>query len=190
MPGVAGIVTVHVLVVTPAPTHVHCTYVEAGAVVAASDSQSSDPPAPFVSVTVTLLPGAAVVVLTNQDAARAADQIANGITPLLVASNDPATPAKQEQARKIFAGLQNGSIDRSLFTDNANAYFSEQALKDFAAGLGPLGMPQEFVQERQDLRGGMTLRVYRVKFAQKTLRAWTYEMSDGKLEQYQIAPGD
>src|SRR6266487_1895725 len=132
----------------------------------------------------------AVAVLTNQDAARAADQIANGIAPLLVASNDPATPAKQEQARKIFAGLQHGSIDRSLFTDNANAYFSEQALKDFAAGLGPLGMPQEFVQERQDLRGGMTLRVYRVKFAQKTLRAWTYEMSDGKLEQYQIAPGD
>jgi hypothetical protein len=27
-----------------------------------------------------------------------------------------------------------------------------------------------------------------VKLAQKTLRAWTYEMPDGKLEQYQIAP--
>ena len=130
----------------------------------------------------------AVAVLTNQDAARAADQIANGIAPLLVASNDPATPAKQEQARKIFQGLQHGSIDHSLFTDNANAYFGEQALKDFAAGLGPLKAPQEFVQVRQDLRGGMTLRVYRVKFAQKTLRAWTYEMPDGKLEQYQIAP--
>jgi len=49
---------------------------------------------------------------------------------------------------------------------------------------------QEFVQVRQDLRGGMTLRVYRVKFAEKTLRAWTYEMPDGKLEQYQIAPED
>jgi len=132
----------------------------------------------------------AVAVLTNQDAARAADQIANGIAPLLVASNDPATPAKQEQARKIFQGLQHGSIDHSLFTDNANAYFGEQALKDFAAGLGPLKAPQEFVQVRQDLRGGMTLRVYRVKFAQKTLRAWTYEMPDGKLEQYQIAPED
>jgi len=132
----------------------------------------------------------AVAVLTNQDAARAADQIANGIAPLLVASNDPATPAKQEEARKVFEGLQHGSIERSLFTDNANAYFGEQALKDFAAGLGPLKAPQEFVQVRQDLRGGMTLRVYRVKFAQKTLRAWTYEMPDGKLEQYQIAPED
>jgi hypothetical protein len=48
-----------------------------------------------------------------------------------------------------FEGLQHGTIDRSLFTDNANSYFNEQALKD--------------------------------------LRAWTYELPNGKLEQYQIA---
>jgi len=53
-----------------------------------------------------------------------------------------------------------------------------------------LKTPQAFVQVRQDLRGGMTLRVYRVKFAEKTLRAWTYEMPGRKLEQYQIAPED
>jgi len=34
----------------------------------------------------------------------------------------------------------------------------------------------------------MKERVYIVRFPQKTLRAWTYEMPDGKLEQYQIAP--
>ena len=130
---------------------------------------------------------AAIVVLVNQDAASAAGPIAAGIAPLLFATNDPATPAKLEQARKIFADLQQGKIDRSLFTDNANGYFSEQALADFAAGLGPLGTPQSFTQTSQGLRGGMTLRVYSVRFAQKTLRAWTYEMPDGKLEQYQIA---
>ncbi|MDX6444065.1 MAG: D-alanyl-D-alanine carboxypeptidase [Blastocatellia bacterium] len=130
---------------------------------------------------------AAVVVLTNQDAAGASGAIASGIAPLLFATSDPATPAKLEQAKKIFAGLQHGTVDRSLFTDNANSYFSEQALKDFAAGLGPLGTPQSFVQASQGLRGGMTLRVYLIRFAQKTLRAWTYEMPDGKLEQYQIA---
>ena len=129
----------------------------------------------------------AVAVLTNQDAAGAASAIAHGITPLLLATDDPETPRKLEQSRNIFAGLQHGKIDRSLFTDNANAYFSEQALKDFADGLGPLGTPQEFNQVRQGLRGGMTLRVYRIKFPQKTLRAWTYEMPNGKLEQYQIA---
>lgn len=131
---------------------------------------------------------AAVVVLVNQDAANTAGPIAGGIVPLLFATSDPATPAKLEQAKKIFADLQQGKIDRSLFTSNANAYFSEQALKDFASGLGPLGTPQSFMQASQGLACGMTLRVYIVRFPQRALRAWTYEMPDGKLEQYQIAP--
>jgi D-alanyl-D-alanine carboxypeptidase len=130
----------------------------------------------------------AVAVLTNQDAAGAAGEIAHGIAPLLLATDDPLTPKKQDQARGIFEGLQKGTISRNLFTDNANSYFSEQALQDFASSLGPLGVPQQFTQARQALRGGMTLRVYIVRFPQKTLRAWTYEMPDGKLEQYQIAP--
>jgi D-alanyl-D-alanine carboxypeptidase len=129
----------------------------------------------------------AVAVLTNQDAAGAAGMIANGVVPLLFTTDDPATPAKLEQARKIFDGLQRGTIDRSLFTDNANAYFSEQALKDFASSLGPLGAPQQFIQVGQNLRGGMKERIYMVRFPQKTLRAWTYEMPNGKLEQYQVA---
>ena len=128
-----------------------------------------------------------VVALTNQDASSAADDIAHGIVPLLFDQNDPATPAKTEQAKKIFEGLQHGTIDRSLFSDNANAYFSEQALQDFASGLAPLGTPKQFTQVRQGLRGGMTLRVYLVRFDKQTLRAWTYELPNGKLEQYQIA---
>jgi CubicO group peptidase (beta-lactamase class C family) len=131
---------------------------------------------------------AAVIVLTNQDAAGASGAIASGISQLLFAtSGDAETPVKDEQARKIFDGLQHGKIDRSLFTDNANFYFSEQALKDFASSLGPLGAPTSFTQNSQNLRGGMTLRVYIARFAQKTLRVWTFEMPDGKLEQLQVA---
>jgi CubicO group peptidase (beta-lactamase class C family) len=130
----------------------------------------------------------AIAVLTNQDASGAAGTIAHGLAPLLLATDDPAMQQKLEQAQKIFEGLQHGSIDRSLFTDNCNAYMSEQALKDFATGLGPLGTPQSFVQVSTGLRGGMILRVYRIRFANnRTLRAWTYEMPDGKLEQYQIS---
>src|SRR5262249_27828654 len=66
----------------------------------------------------------AVVVLTNQDAAGAAGQIAHGIAPLLLIADDASARQKLEQARKIFEGLQHGTIDRSLFTDNANSYFS------------------------------------------------------------------
>jgi hypothetical protein len=130
---------------------------------------------------------AAIVVLTNQDAAGAAGAIAGGIAPLLFTTADASTTQKTEQARKIFEGLQHGAIDRSLFTDNANFYFSEEALKDFAASLGPLGAPQRFEQVNQSLRGGMTERVFIVRFANKVLRAWTYELPDGKLEQYQVA---
>lgn len=131
---------------------------------------------------------AAVVVLTNQDAARAAAEISRQISTLLFNNEDPAAVAKNEQARKIFDGLQRGTIDRSLFTENANSYFTAQALQDFASSLAPLGLPQEFAQTRQALRGGMTLRVYQVKFPKQMLRIWTYEMPDGKLEQYQVAP--
>jgi len=130
---------------------------------------------------------AAVVVLTNQDAARASGELARRVSAILFTVQDAATVAKTEQARKIFEGLQHGNIDRSLFTENANSYFDEQALKDFASGLTPLGAPVEFSQTREALRGGMTLRVYRVRFPQQFLRAWTYEMPDGKLEQYQVS---
>jgi len=129
----------------------------------------------------------AVVVLTNQDAAQASGEIARRIAALLFTTQETATVGKTEQARKIFEGLQQATIDRSLFTDNANSYFDEQALKDFAEGLAPLGAPQEFVQTRRVLRGGMILRVYHVKFPKQALRVWTYEMSNGKLEQYLVS---
>jgi len=132
----------------------------------------------------------AIVVLTNQDAVDAPEQIAQEVAPLLFGVEDPETTRKLEQARSIFADLQLGKINRSLLTENANSYFSEQALKDFASGLASLGVPQGFVQTEQHLRGGMLLRVYHAKFPQKTLQVWTFEMPDGKLEQYQVAALD
>lgn len=132
----------------------------------------------------------AVTVLTNLDATNASEQIASRIARTLFASNDPSTPAALQQARDIFAALQHGKIDRSLFSPNANAYFSDQAVADFASSLGPLGKPEEFVQQAQSLRGGMTLRRYRVVFPQKTLRVWTFTLPDGKLEQYMVAAAE
>ncbi len=128
----------------------------------------------------------AVVVLTNPDAASAAGLIARRVETLLLAPPGSAGSTKLEQAREIFAELQRGKIDRSLFTDNANAYFSAQALQDFAASLGPLGEPQDFVQTAEEGRGGMTFRDYRVTFPKQTLSITIFEMPDGKLEQYQV----
>ena len=133
---------------------------------------------------------AAVVALVNLDASGASSQIASRIGNLLFASTDPATAKTTEQMWAIFDGLQKGQIDRSQFTSNANAYFSDQALKDFASSLAPLGKPQEFTQASQSLRGGMTLRRYRIRFPQKTLSLTTFIMPDGKIEQYQIATSE
>jgi CubicO group peptidase (beta-lactamase class C family) len=131
---------------------------------------------------------AAVIVLTNQDAAPAAGAIAQAIAPLLVATEDAQTTVRTALARRIFEGLQRGTLDRSLFTPDANAYFSPQALADFQSSLAPLGAPTGFVQVGQQSRGGMLERSYQVTFPSRTLRVWTYEMPDGKLEQYQVAP--
>lgn len=131
---------------------------------------------------------AAVVVLTNQDAAPASGAIASRISGLLFSTEDADTQARLARAKSIFDGLQHGTIDRSQLTADASAYFSTQALADFQSTLSPLGAPTSFVQTAQRLRGGMIERIYRVTFANRMLRVWTYETSDGKLEQYQIAP--
>jgi D-alanyl-D-alanine carboxypeptidase len=129
----------------------------------------------------------AVVVLTNQDASSAASTIARQIATLMLTPANPDAAGKREQMRRIFLDLQQGKIDRSLFTENANAYFTPQALKDFAASLAPLGEPLDFTQSGEQLRGGMIFRRYIAGFGARTLGITTYEMPDGKLEQYLVS---
>jgi CubicO group peptidase (beta-lactamase class C family) len=128
---------------------------------------------------------AAVVVLTNMDANRAAVSVANKIGEIIFApTGDRDTLAK---AKAIFIGLQKGQIDRSLFTDNANSYFDKQCLHDLATSLAPLGTPTDFELVSEGLRGGMTARRYRTKFQKKTLEVNTYTTPDGKLEQFIVS---
>jgi D-alanyl-D-alanine carboxypeptidase len=131
--------------------------------------------------------GIAVVVLTNQDAAEAASEIGGQVRTLILQSQNAQDPKQDALIRKVYDGLQQGKIDRSLFTDNANSYFTEQALKDYAGSLGPLGAPVSFTQDRVSSRGGMTERIYGVSYANKSLVIIIYEMPDGKFEQYMIA---
>ncbi len=130
---------------------------------------------------------AAIVVLTNLDATGASSQIASRVATALFSVNNADTRQPVEQARRIFEDLQEGRIDRSLFTDNCNAYFSPEALKDFQSSLGPLGKPSGFAQAGQSLRGGMVLRRFQIAFAGRMVSLTTFTMPDGKIEQYLIA---
>jgi len=129
--------------------------------------------------------GAAVAVLTNQDAVGAASTIAQLAAPLI--AGWALVPAEQ-QALDIYRGLQQGHIDRSLLAPNLNDYFTAEAIADFRISLAPLGEPLSLRQTREELRGGMTFRAFDIAFPDRKLRLTTYTYPDGKLEQYLIAP--
>jgi D-alanyl-D-alanine carboxypeptidase len=131
---------------------------------------------------------AAIVVLTNQDASDAAPQLGDRIRDLLFLADSPESTRQLERARKIFTDLQHGTLERGLFTDNGNAYFTEEALLDARASLGALGVPQSFKQTFEHDRGGMRLRRFEIKFAKRTLIVVARELPDGRFEQYQLRP--
>ncbi|MGA3047460.1 MAG: serine hydrolase domain-containing protein [Terracidiphilus sp.] len=131
--------------------------------------------------------GVAVVVLTNQMAVNAASGIAQFIAPVIL--NTPRT-APEQQAIDIYHGLQQGRVDRTLLAPNLSDYFTQEAIGDFQSSLSPLGEPLIFHQTREELRGGMTFRVFDIVYPDKHLRLTTYTYPDGKLEQYLIAPAE
>jgi D-alanyl-D-alanine carboxypeptidase len=131
---------------------------------------------------------AAIVVLTNQMATQAASMIADRIAPMILGIAGSAPTREEAQALAIFNGLADGHIDRKLFTNYCNAYFSQQTIEDFAASLKPLGPPLSFKQTKVESRGGMIFRVFAVTFPDRELKVTTYEMPDGKLEQYLVIP--
>ena len=137
----------------------------------------------------------AVAVFTNQEASAAAGSIARALSTLLLPSpastatgSDSEAARAADQARRILAGLQQGKIERSLFTPNCNFYFDQTSLDDHSRSLGPLGSVEAVTPTSMSLRGGMTFRSFDVTFAKGTkVRLTTYTTNDGKLEQFLIA---
>ena len=139
----------------------------------------------------------AVTVLTNEDASSAASVLAQRIASLVLGDGGASgggsaeiVKAAEERALGIFTGLQEGKIDRSQLTALCSDYFTAEAVEDFATSLKPLGAPSSFKQVGESKRGGMTFRVFKADFPSRSLRVTTYELPDGKIEQYLvIAPG-
>jgi D-alanyl-D-alanine carboxypeptidase len=128
----------------------------------------------------------AIVALTNQDAAEASGLIARGIADKLVQGTDDLK--EDALVKKVLQDLAQKKIDRSAFTANCNAFFNDQALKDYAASLAPLGALQEVKQAATGLRGGMRYRNYTAKYAKKAVTISIFEMPDGQIEQFLIRP--
>jgi CubicO group peptidase (beta-lactamase class C family) len=125
-----------------------------------------------------------ISALVNLDASDASSDLVTKLRKIVFPP--PIGPSKEAQAiaRRIFEELQRGRIDRSLFTGNANHYFSDPAVKDFAASLGPLGKVTEITEETPFVRGGMVGRGFKIKTAKRTFGISTFWTETGRLEQY------
>lgn len=129
-----------------------------------------------------------IVVFTNiyPGAAGAPGKIADRIASVIFPP-PAADAAALAQARTIYDGLMKGTIDRTLFTPAANAFFTADVLSDYAKSLTPLGAPTEFVAGGEGPRGGMLIRSYRIRAGGVTMDLTTMTLPDGKIDQYIIA---
>ncbi len=130
----------------------------------------------------------AITVFTNQDDP-AAHAIAHDIEKILIApAADPKAASTLALVERVYGQLRDGALDRSLLTSDASAYFTPEALADYAASLKPLGTPTSFQQTSATERGGMSYRFYTVETASKKLTISIFVTPNGKLDQFLVYP--
>jgi CubicO group peptidase (beta-lactamase class C family) len=129
-----------------------------------------------------------ITVFTNQDDP-AAHEIARELARILNQPvQDPNSAKSLECVKAVYKQLSAGKLDRSLLTPDANAYFTDQAIADYAASLKPLGDPMRTEETGSSDRGGMSYRFYRVQTQTKMLTVSTFFTAAGKLDQFLVYP--
>jgi hypothetical protein len=144
---------------------------------------------------------AAIAVFTNQMATPAAATLTSRIADFLWHGTSAAQPRTQVVPKPTEAGLRatrvgrefleelrQGKLDRTVLSPNALDFFDATAVSDYRRQLAGLGPIQAFTLTSAGSRGGMKGRVFRVKFKAKTFAVSTFELADGKLEQYLVIP--
>jgi hypothetical protein len=131
--------------------------------------------------------GGAIITLSNVDGISFLGAMTRQIAGLVFLPDQPPEPEKDtRQVWSILEALRNGRINRALFTNNANFYFTQTALADCKTSLSKLGKLKSVTRSGEGLRGGMTHRSYRAQFARKTVALNIYVMPDGKYEQFLV----
>jgi D-alanyl-D-alanine carboxypeptidase len=133
----------------------------------------------------------AIVVFTNiyPGGGGASGQLASRIAGIILGQADTTDSAAADVARRVYDGLARGTIDRSLLTPNADAYFTAEVLEDYAASLGPLGAPAKFMPTGSQLRGGLRIRGFQIRAGTTALYLTMMTRPDGKIEQYIVERG-
>jgi D-alanyl-D-alanine carboxypeptidase len=129
---------------------------------------------------------AGVVVLSNEDGVNLIGPVGQEIAAWLLKPPGAASEQRDAEIRQILEDLQQGKVDRSKLTANANSYFTGQALKDYRDSLAPLGKFELLVRDNEQQRGGMTHLTYHAHFENRTVVLNLYVMPDGKFEQFLV----
>ena len=131
----------------------------------------------------------AVVVLTNQDASRAARIIAQQVARIAFGIN-PASPSDKHAALvlSMLDDLSHGHVDMARLNANAQSYFSPAVVMDYRDSLAPLGPPLSVHERLHEDRGGMVFRIWTISYPARDVTVTTYELPDGRLGQFLIEP--
>jgi CubicO group peptidase (beta-lactamase class C family) len=138
---------------------------------------------------------AAIVVMTNSWSGDAYSRIARDLANIVLpaAAADATVSTQAARARTVYDQLRSGKLDRSLLTENANYYFTPQAIADYQSSLSPLGEPLSFEPDGKPvLRGGYVIQSYTIKYPGRALDLSTfYEPGpSGRIEQFLVKPGE
>jgi D-alanyl-D-alanine carboxypeptidase len=130
----------------------------------------------------------AITVLTSSEG-NASSLIRRQIERLVMApADDPGAASALDRVRRLFSGLQEGQLDRSLLDSDANSYFTPEVIADYASSLKPFGTPSSFTQTGKSDRGGMIIRLFAIRAGDRPLRLSTFFTPNGKIAQYLVYP--
>jgi CubicO group peptidase (beta-lactamase class C family) len=116
--------------------------------------------------------------------------IANGIENLLFLEQSSATPAAspRDMALRLYDQIRTGALDRSLLTDDANAYLSGQALSDYHESFAQLGEPLAFVRVGSEQTGGVSANTWYAAWPKAKLIVTLRTRPDGKVDEFVAYP--
>lgn len=132
--------------------------------------------------------GVAVTVLSNEDGVNLIGPLSEQISLILLESPQDRAKgaAEDERIRSILGDLQQGRINRQLFTPDANSYFSPKALTDYRNSLSALGKLVLLIRQGEQARGGMTHLSFRAQYEKKSVLLNIYKTDGGKFEQFLV----
>lgn len=141
----------------------------------------------FLSVN-TIFPkkNVAVIVLSNEDGVDLYRAVSQQVSAIALSTDGKLDIRQDDLVRQVLEDLQRGELKKELFTDDAQQYFSDTAVRDYKASLEPLGKLVYLSRQSKQQRGGMTHLSYKAHFERDGVALNIYLLPNGKIEQFLV----